>query len=527
MMLQNLFIRDFRDMRLRIEKICTFIWNKRTKTFVGFMVFTVLIVKVFFNTTYLFRNTSYDRNHMVGIENENVDMVYIGGSAAFSYWEPLKAWNDCGFTSYLYATNGIQAENIKAYIKETQKTQNPKLYVVGVRAFQYYTNEQEEGGLRRATDSMDLTSFARYGLLKDYFDNRTITDDTDILSYYLDIAKYHTNIENLGSREAWRFINNNGSSPNKGWEWHDSYRYLEESQGFITDERTELLENAEKTLVDLLDYCKEEGLNVLFVVCPYHITMEDQKKYNTIGDIVKSYGFDYLNTNEYYDEMGVDFTTDFYDNNHVNLFGAAKYTEFLEHYILDNYDMPDHREDDDYSSWDEDYLRFIEEETAHAAIITDLRLDVEKGLQMADEMRQTQNLSEWYNLAGDERYTLFIATGDNVYGPQNILDQKVMEPMGLKNNIRRQIRIISNSEFIYSNEEDRNEYASGFLGFTGEVSYNISVEEGVSSILIRSKEVSLSQKDINIVVLDNNYEKVVDSVTLRCEDDGMVHIYRE
>ena len=523
-MLQNLFIKDFRGVRLKLKD--TSILSNRIKAFVGFIIFILLIVKVFCNTTYLFRNIREDRNHIVGIENENVDMVYIGGSAAFVYWQPLKAWNDCGFTSYLYATHSIQAESIKAYIKEVRKTQDPELYVVGVRAFQYYSDEPTEN-LRRGTDSMDLTSLARYELLHDYFSHRTITDDTDILSYYFDIAKYHTNTTNLGLREAWRFVNNNGTSVNKGWEWEDQYGYLEEPQGFITDERAKLLENDERILSELLDYCKKEELNVLFVVCPYHLSVEDQKKYNTIGDIVESYGFAYLNTNEYYDEIGIDFNTDFYNGSHVNLFGAAKYTEFLENYILDNYNMPDHRGDANYSSWDEDYLRFVDEETTHAAIVTDLKLDVEKGLHIAEEMRKTQNLSEWYNLATDERYTILIAVGDDVFKPQNILEQQIMECWGLKDDNHRQIRVINNSEVIYSNEEDMAAYANGMLGIWDDVSYDISVAEGVGSILINGEEASFNQADVNIVVYDNNYRIVVDSVTLRCEDDGTVRIYRE
>ena len=506
----------------------SFLLDKRVKAFLGFIVFALLIAKVFCNTTYLFRQVmDASRRHIVGIKNEDVDLVYVGGSAAFVYWEPLKVWNDCGFTSYIYATNTVQAENIKAYIKEVQKTQNPELYVVGVRAFQYYEDGQDEVGLRNGSDSMDLTSLARYELLHDYFSHRTITDNTDILSYYFDIAKYHTNTENLGSEIAWGFVNNNGASSNKGWEWMDVYAYLDEPQGFETAERAKLLANDEKILVDLLDYCKEEKLNVLFVVCPYYLTKEDQEKYNTIGDIIESYGFDYLNANEYYDEMDINFTTDFYNKNHVNLFGAAKYTEFLEHYILNNYNMPDHRGDDNYSSWDEDYLRFVDEEAEHSTAVTNLRLEVEKGLQIADEMRKTQNLSEWYKLVEDERYFLLIAVGDNAFWPQSVLEQEIMESLGLKGDNQRQIRLINNSEVLYSNEADMEVYTDGMLGIWNDVPYSISVDDGVGSILINEKEESRNQTDMNIVVFDNNYRKAVDSVVLRCDDDGTVRIYRE
>lgn len=101
------------------------------------------MVQVFFGVTYLFRNTDYSRRHIAGLKQEKVDMVYVGGSAAFVYWQPLKAWNECGYTSYNCATDSIPAESIKAYIEEARKLQNPELFVVGIRAFQYYSDKPQ------------------------------------------------------------------------------------------------------------------------------------------------------------------------------------------------------------------------------------------------------------------------------------------------------------------------------------------------------------------------------------------------
>ena len=163
--------------------------RQRVISFLGFCIFVGIIVQVFFGVTYFFRNTDDDRRHIAGLRQEKVDMVYVGGSAAFVYWQPLKAWNECGYTSYNYATNSIPAESIKAYIEEARKLQNPELFVVGIRAFQYYSDEPAEQGVRNGTDSMDMTSLSRYKILNEYFRNREIPEDTDVLSYYLDIAK--------------------------------------------------------------------------------------------------------------------------------------------------------------------------------------------------------------------------------------------------------------------------------------------------------------------------------------------------
>lgn len=500
------------------------IFEKKKKSIIriaGFVLFACILFKVFCNVTYLFRNTSYDRNHMVGIKSEdNLDMVYIGGSAAFVYWEPLKAWNDCGFTSYNFATNTIQAENIKAYIEEAERYQKPSLYVIGVRAFQYYSDEQEEAGLRNGSDGMDITSSARYDMINSYFDNRISDENTDILSYYLDIAKYHTNTANLGSSTAWGFINNEGTSPNKGWEWIDSYAYLNEPKDFHTNEKADLLENARKTLEELLEYCVNKDLNVLFVVCPYVITKEDQSKYNTMKDMVEASGFRFLNTNEYYREMNMDFSTDFYNEAHVNLFGASKYTSFLENYIVQNYNMPDHRTDPSYSAWNDDAGRFFEEERTHSATIMALMDNIKNTGEVVEQLKNTSSLAEWNSLAADGRFTILIEGVGEQKWPDSLADQKILTGWGITESSSNFIRVVCDSNLSYSNESDGNMVYDGTAG----VAYHMAIGNELNELKVGNSELRVSDNGINIALIDNNHQKLVQQIFLYVDEIGKVCI---
>lgn len=518
-MLRNLFIKDFEGM---MNRCFSLIKKDKVIKIVGFVAFLCLGFRLFCNITYLFRNTGYDREHMVGIKSESdIDMIYIGGSAAFVYWQPLKAWTDCGFTSYSLATDTIQVENIKAYMKEAEKHQDPNLYVIGVRAFQYYSDEPVEAGVRNGADSMDITSGARYDLLNSYFKNRTIDENTDIPSYYFDIAKYHTNTGSLASRAAWSYIHNEGVSPYKGWLWIDSYAYLGKPDGFQTEERAVLPENAAKVLEDLLAYCNRLDKDVLFVVCPYAITKEDYAKYNTIKDAVEESGFRFLNANDYYDEMDIDFSTDFYNGAHVNLFGAKKYTAFLEKYICDTYEMPDHRDDVKFTSWDEHAARFYEEEKEHSEIVTNLRLDYEKSVEIVDKMKNTENLSEWDAYAFDDRFTLLIAGGGFQEWPDNIPDQKVLAKWGITEESKDFIRVISNSAVGYTNAED------GTLSYTPAkgMIYTISLEN--NEIEIFKEKIPISENKATVVVIDNARQKVVEKVAVECDADGNAKVIEQ
>ena len=54
-------------------------------------------------------------------------------------------------------------------------------------------------------------------------------------------------------------------------------------------------------------------------------------------------------------ELGINRDTDFDDANHCNGYGAAKVTEYWRNYLLEHFDLTDHRSDDAYHLWDTSY----------------------------------------------------------------------------------------------------------------------------------------------------------------------------
>ena len=77
---------------------------------------------------------------------------------------------------------------------------------------------------------------------------------------------------------------------------------------------------------------------------------------NIREEIVSSYGYPFLNMNNYYEELDIVFEEDFADyGSHTNAIGAEKCTDFLREYLQEHYDFADKRGDSAYSSWDEAY----------------------------------------------------------------------------------------------------------------------------------------------------------------------------
>ena len=64
-------------------------------------------------------------------------------------------------------------------------------------------------------------------------------------------------------------------------------------------------------------------------------------------------GIDILDMNLCYDEIGIDNTLDFYDTEHLNVYGAEKASAYLTEYIQDHFTLTP-RNVDDASLWQED-----------------------------------------------------------------------------------------------------------------------------------------------------------------------------
>lgn len=474
--------------------------------------------------TYLFRNVGFDRSHMVGIrEEEPLDMVYIGGSAAFFFWQPLKAWKDHGFTSYNYATATLQAEMIEPYVREVLEFQDPELFVIGLRSFQYWDKDFfHVAGFRNGSDSMDILSGNRLRMIRKCFGSRADMESEPAVSYYLDIAKYHSNYgEVLGSPEHWLYGGNHVPCAGKGWEKTIDYAWLEQPEDFLTEERAILPEGCEAILVELLESCRERNLQVLFVVCPYQITREDQMKYNAMKDLVEEYGFQYLNANEHYQEMGMDFARDFYDPSHVNCFGAEKYTAFLGEYIADTYGLPDHRGEERYAGWEEAYAGFARELETVKAGTEALIAEVEKGIEEAEAMRETTDILEWIMYADGDVFGLAAVSRGQVpqldFAQETLLRRYGVGAVMTADEARNMIGV------YYQNQGDNYFNVSGeaqsYDCTMGELAVHLeSGEEAV--IQIGGKAYSALEDGIYLAAVDLRLGRVADCVVLREDGEG-------
>lgn len=90
-------------------------------------------------------------------------------------------------------------------------------------------------------------------------------------------------------------------------------------------------------LEKIVKLCKESGTELILTVIPYRADVDNnsvtgiyqQSMYNTVEDLAKKWGVEYINMLDMTEEIGFDFETDMAEFSHVNKSGAKKVSEYF------------------------------------------------------------------------------------------------------------------------------------------------------------------------------------------------------
>lgn len=284
--------------------------------------------------------------------DNSLDIIYIGGSNVHHHFNNMLAYDLYGFTTYLLSS-GIQSFALAKYlIEESEKTQKPELYIVDLaRLPDDLIADYHEDWSRFIVDSMK-NSKTRINAINDLLGYANI-NKFDYINYYFSFFKYHNSWKNVNEDSFKKTI-----GQYKSYFFYSPAEEINPQPEFIwTDEIIDLPPENEKMLLDLLDYIKLNNLNVLFVIPKSTYWTPSYQRINAAVSIIKEYNFDVINFNTL-DDINLDFTTDFYDVNHLNVYGATKYTLYFSKYLKEHYDLKNHKNNSKYNSWNQEYLNF-------------------------------------------------------------------------------------------------------------------------------------------------------------------------
>ena len=326
------------------------------KIFIFILIISWLLVHV----TYCIRTNGDVKDRFVGFYSEKrntIDAVMIGSSPVYPCISNPMIYGDMGITMYPLASNMQRPVATKYLVEEALKTQSPDLFIFEMRMW----TAEDENLLGNMAHTREVTDNMKYSLNRIKTINAMVEEPSERLTYYFDIMKYHSNWKTLALLSQLRTFRYEYPDELKGFVAHTTVGPAEKTDNAAITDREPIPAEQEEYLLDLLSYIKDHNLNALFVVVPYDVKEDEQKKINYISDIITNAGYNFLDMNQHVDEIGIDYDVDFKDyGTHTNVVGAYKVTKWFEDYLQKNYVdtgilAADHRNDTKFNSWNKAY----------------------------------------------------------------------------------------------------------------------------------------------------------------------------
>ena len=305
-----------------------------------------------YDSRYIFESRKGFRKEARG----QLDGVYVGGSDVFFFWQPLLAWQDHGIAVRNYCASGMRAAAVKFFVREAAKSQPDALFIISLNTFK---PEKVQGlsphYIHAAVDYMPLSAntLQMTGELVD----RSNFTGLKRLEFYLPIIRYHTRWDSMPS---WTF-----GAPDVDYRssLYHSTSYLKNCEDMsrqydVFDTEEPLSDDMNGIVEDLLDYCDERQLNVLFVKLPQATNQKEQGRMRTIQRMVVERGYPCLDLFDKVSETGMDLREDWVDSNHADIHGSMKITGVIGDYLVENYKFRDKRNLPQWAGWDASAAEF-------------------------------------------------------------------------------------------------------------------------------------------------------------------------
>lgn len=316
--------------------------HSKTKTALRVIAFLLVAALIYDGLTRLLAvndatEQQYVRSFYLEPKN-SVDVIILGASETFTdYCAPL-AWQHAGFTSYPLAVSAAQGTFYASMLREAAKRQTPGVYVVEVNGFLYTAEEREKlskAALHKWFDTLPLSADKIQAV-------RQCVPEGERSVYYLPMLKYHVFWERTG--EIRRSLSQQQQTRSVGYSYTKPFlsisMFLTETDE-IPVRQQELDAFNEQSLRAFCETAKELGVkNVLFARFPHRTVIENNDAvFAKLESVVQEYGYDFVNFDTQMDAIGLDPLSDFANAEHLNVFGAEKFTPYLADYLAARYDL--------------------------------------------------------------------------------------------------------------------------------------------------------------------------------------------
>lgn len=427
-------------------------------------------------------------------EDNTVDVLFLGSSHIFENLNTGTLWDEYGISSYILGGSVQPLWNSYHYLKEALKTQKPELIVLEGFMTTWYQDYIDDSRIIKNN----------YGLkpsLNKVEAIMTSSPKERWSEFLLEYTQYHNRYKELSAAD---FLPNQNCRLYDDWKGYGLNTFTTELTSVdVSDitKRTPLYDKCEKYYRMILELAKDNNIPILVVISPYAgISETDKELFNTASDIAKEYDVNFVDFNSYVDEMELDYKTDVADVAHMNYKGSQKYASYLGNYIKSNYEIPDHRNDDKYDSWQRnaDYIRQV---IYNQQFVNNIDINSLGTL--------LNNSNYWISISLDGKYDQNDTTILKLLNSLNITDTDYKGIYLIQNNILTyKSNGVTSERYIRTDTHD-------FLFSTTLNDKN----EIINNVIIDNSQYKKVTNGINVVVYDTVTEQIIDSFGINVDDN--------
>ena len=298
---------------------------------------SILLVILFFLSKVMTPKTNnkedgmFDENaNAVLSEAENtIDVLIIGDSEVYSGFIPPQIWEKHGITSYCCSTAGQNMAYSLEFLEKAIEKQSPKVVVMETNQF-YRKLSFDDSIMNKLGNILPIFKY------HDHWKTLSLSDftlDAETEYNYTDVNKGYMFVGKIVPAAPDDYMNQTLKSE-------------------TLSQRNMSYTNSIKKL------CDENDIKLVLVSTPSTKNWNN-KRHDGMVKLAKQLKCKYIDMNVLTDEVPIDWDKDTYDEgDHMNYYGASKVTEYLGDYLQKMGIFEDHRNDDDYKSWDESLKAF-------------------------------------------------------------------------------------------------------------------------------------------------------------------------
>ena len=287
-----------------------------------FLVLQEILVPRFYNDSTGIVNGFYE------LEDNELDVLCLGSSQMFCSIDASLLTEKYGINTYDFGASDQPVFVTKYYYEEAMKTQSPKLVLIEVTKL--------FNDLLPMDDSAIAWSFTPTKVSDEKFQSLLSIfkgDTTEAVKYcYFPGIAYHNRWTSLSVENFSLLYSLQGKSTvntSRGCILHDEITpvVISEDNESMDKESFSVPDENIISIKSIVDSCSNNGTKVLFFKSPNVNWTKNRLSY--VKAFMDENELEYIDLNDYYNEIDIDFNQDFYDSAHLNKYGAEKITEYL------------------------------------------------------------------------------------------------------------------------------------------------------------------------------------------------------